>query len=140
MISCRRLRFGQTTKQLTDYSSVIGFQAKFGTVALELAKENHLKTGKWITKSALQKGTKGIFPIHSQSVQAVCHKYLFARDAARKARKAGHKNKYPYKRKNHFNPKWANNSFKVFENGKIQLSMGEFVGKRQAPLNHLGKR
>ena len=37
---------------------------------LELAKETHLKTGKWITKSELQKGTKGTtfpdsFPICS---------------------------------------------------------------------------
>ncbi|MCG7337660.1 transposase, partial [Sporosarcina sp. ACRSM] len=49
-------------------------------------------------------------------------------------RKAGHPNKYPYKRKNHFNTKWANNGFKVFENGKIQLSMGKVEGKLQAPL------
>ena len=109
-----------------DYSSVIGFQEKFGTAVLELAKETHLKTGKWITKSELQKGTKGIFPIHSQSVQAVCHKYLFARDAALEARKAGYKNKYPYKQKKHFNTKWANNGFKVFENGKIAIIDGGF--------------
>ncbi len=101
---------------------------------LELSKETHLKTGKWITKSELQKQTKGMFPIHSQSVQAVCHKYLFARDATNKARKVGYKNKYPYKQKKYFNTKWANNGFKVFENGKIELSMGIFEGKRQAPL------
>ena len=102
---------------------------------LALAKETHLKTGKWISKSELQKGTKGIFPIHSQSVQAVCHKYVFARDAARNARRAGYKNKYPYKQKKHFNTKWANNGFKVFESGKIVLSMGDFEGKRQKPLS-----
>lgn len=31
--------------------------------------------------------------------KAVCHKYLFSRDAAFKARKSGLKNKYPYKKR-----------------------------------------
>ncbi|MFC0299159.1 hypothetical protein [Geobacillus jurassicus] len=52
-----------------------------------LAKEHHLKTGKWITKTELQKATKGRFPIHGQSIQAVVHKYIFARNGAREARK-----------------------------------------------------
>ncbi|MCG7333652.1 transposase, partial [Sporosarcina sp. ACRSM] len=125
MIRCMKTSFRaskETIDRLFECNRVSG---EVWNRCLDLAKETHLKTGKWITKSELQKGTKGTFPIHSQSVQAVCHKYLFARDSARKARKAGHPNKYPYKRKNHFNTKWANNGFKVFENGKIQLSMGK---------------
>ncbi|AGE22648.1 transposase [Geobacillus sp. GHH01] len=31
---------------------------------LRLAKEHHLKTGKWITKTELQKATKGRYRIH----------------------------------------------------------------------------
>ncbi|KMY61391.1 transposase, partial [Geobacillus stearothermophilus] len=50
---------------------------------LRLAKEHHLETGKWITKTELQKATKGRFSIHSQSIQAVVHKYIFARDGAK---------------------------------------------------------
>ena len=134
MIRCMKTPFRankETIDRLFECNRVSG---EVWNRCLELAKETHLQTGKWITKSALQKATKGIFPIHSQSVQAVCHKYLFARDAARKARKSGHKNKYPYKQKSYYNTKWANNGFEVFENGKIQLSMGDFEGKRQAPL------
>lgn len=134
MIRCMKVSFRaskQTINQLFECNRISG---EVWNRCLELAKETHLKTGKWITKSELQKGTKGIFPIHSQSVQAVCHKYVFARDAAKKARQAGYRNKYPYKKKKHFNTKWANNGFKVFKNGKIQLSMGDFEGKRQAPL------
>ncbi|GIN93048.1 transposase [Siminovitchia terrae] len=135
MLRCMKTLFRaskETIDRLFECNRVSGEVWNF---CLALAKETHLKTGKWITKSELQKRSKGIFPIHSQSVQAVCHKYLFARDAALKARKAGHKTKYPYKKKTYFNTKWANNGFKVFENGKIELSMGIFEGKRQKPLN-----
>ena len=92
MIRCMKTSFrasNETIDRLFECNRVSG---EVWNRCLELAKETHLKTGKWITKSALQKGTKGIFPIHSQSVQAVCHKYLFACDAARKARRAGQKN------------------------------------------------
>jgi putative transposase len=134
MIRCLKTSFrasDETMNRLFDCNRVSG---EVWNRCLKLAKETHMTTGKWITKSALQKGTKGIFPIHSQSVQAVCHKYLFARDAAWQARKSGHKNKYPYKQKKHFNTKWANNGFKAFANGKIVLSMGDFDRKRQPPL------
>lgn len=101
---------------------------------LELAKEKHVTTGKWISKSELQSATKGLFPIHSQSIQAVCQKYLFSRDSAIKARRKGLKNKYPYKKKKYFNTKWANNGFVLHDNGKIELKMGNLNGKRQKPL------
>ncbi|RST57264.1 transposase, partial [Siminovitchia terrae] len=113
MLRCMKTLFRaskETIDRLFECNRVSGEVWNF---CLALAKETHLKTGKWITKSELQKRSKGIFPIHSQSVQAVCHKYLFARDAALKARKAGHKTKYPYKKKTYFNTKWANNGFKV---------------------------
>jgi len=134
MIRCLKTSFRankETVDQLFRCNQVSG---EVWNHCLELAKEHRLKTEKWITQSALQKGTKGIYPIHSQSVQAVCHKYLFARDGAHQARKAGQATKYPYKQKKHYNTKWANNGFKVFENGKIELSLGNFEGKRQAPL------
>ena len=102
---------------------------------LELAKEHHLKTEKWIAKSALQKCTKEIFSIQSQSVQVVCHNSLFAPNEENKARKAGYKNKYPHKQKKYFNTKCANNGFTIFENGKIELFRGNFKGKRLAILN-----
>jgi putative transposase len=42
---------------------------------LRLAKE-YFQYGQWISKSELQKQTKGKFHLHSQSIQAVavCHK------------------------------------------------------------------
>lgn len=99
---------------------------------LRIAKEYYLQHGKWLSKSALQKATKGRFRLHSQSIQAVCHKYLFARDSTHQARKQGITTaRYPYKQKNHFNTKWAKQGFKCHPNGKIELSMGIHEGKRQ---------
>ncbi|CAM3893338.1 transposase [Geobacillus stearothermophilus] len=101
---------------------------------LRLAKEHHLETGKWITKTELQKATKGRFSIHSQSIQAVVHKYIFARDGAKEARKKGEKIKYPYKKKKHFNTKWAKDGFVLHEDGTLELSLGIWNRKRQSPL------
>ena len=84
MIRCKKTSFrasDETMNRLFECNRV----SEAWNRCLELAKETHITTGKWITKSELQKGTKGTFPIHSQSVQAVCHKYLFARDAAWRA-------------------------------------------------------
>ncbi|MDR6225310.1 RNA-guided endonuclease InsQ/TnpB family protein [Desmospora profundinema] len=102
---------------------------------LQLSKQHHLDKGKWIAKSELQKATKGRFHLHSQSIQAVCHKYLFARDAAHQAIRKGVKTaRYPYRSKSHYNTKWTKDGFKIHANGKIQLSMGIHKGKREKPI------
>lgn len=90
--------------------------------------------GKWMDKTQIQKATKGKFPLHSQSVQAVCHTYLEARNGAREARKLGLTNKYPYKKKKHYNTTWVDKAFKIEESGFISLSLGTWNRKRQAPI------
>ncbi|MCD9021976.1 transposase, partial [Cohnella sp. NL03-T5] len=67
------------------------------------------------------------------SVQAVCHKYLFARDSAKQAKNQGLANKYPYKNKKHFNTKWVDQSFKI-EGNTLTLSLGIQNGKRLQPI------
>ncbi|WPS85702.1 transposase (plasmid) [Brevibacillus halotolerans] len=102
---------------------------------LDIAKEYHKTTGKWIGKTDLQKATKGQYPMHSQSIQAVCHKYVWARDSIHKAKKQGIKTaRYPYRQKKHFNTKWAKDGFVVHSNNKITLSLGIWNRKRQQPL------
>jgi putative transposase len=102
---------------------------------LRLAKEHFLQYGRWITKSELQKQTKGKFHLHSQSIQAVCHKYVFARQSAHHAIQQGLSTvRYPYKKKKYFNTKWAKDGFTIHENGKIELSMGIHNGKREKPI------
>lgn len=109
--------------------------ARVWNECLQLSKDHYTEHQKWISQSVMQKQTKGTFHLHSQSIQAVCHKYLFARDSAYQAVQKGIKTaRYPYKNKNHYNTKWAKDGFKVYENGKIKLSMGNHDGKREKPI------
>jgi len=102
---------------------------------LGLAKEHFQKTDSWIDRGTLHLATKGQYPIHSQSIQAVYEKYIDARENAHKARSLGFTQiRYPYKEKKHFNTKWKKDGFRVGENGKIELSLGLFSGKRQKPI------
>ena len=44
---------------------------------------------KWITQTDLQKELKGLYPLHSQTIQAVAHKFLAASEGTKEARKKG---------------------------------------------------
>lgn len=103
---------------------------------LKIAKDYYKTTGRWIGKNELQKATKGKYPMHSQSIQAVCHKYLWARDSMHQAKKKGITTaRYPYREKKYFNTKWAKDGFIIYDNGRIELSLGIWNRKRQPPLS-----
>lgn len=102
---------------------------------LNLAKEHFQQSGNWIDRGTLHFMTKGQYPIHSQSIQAVYEKYLTARENAQKARALGHNHiHYPYKKKQHFNTRWKKDGFRIDDHGKIELSLGLSDGKRQKPI------
>ena len=135
MIKCLKTDFVTTKSSLDRLFECNRISAEIYNSCLKIAKDYSLNNnGKWIGKTQLQKEVKNKYPIHSQSVQAVCHKYLFSRDAAFKARKAGLKNKYPYKKKKNFNTKWVDKAFKIHPNGKIELSTGISSGKKNTPI------
>ncbi|MFD0768976.1 RNA-guided endonuclease InsQ/TnpB family protein [Bacillus sp. CGMCC 1.60114] len=122
----------KTIQQLFECNRI---SAEIWNVCLIEAKNYYLKHNKWIGKSQLQQLLKGKYRLHSQSIQAVCHKYLFSRNSTHKAIKKGVKTaKYPYKQKKHFNTKWVDKAFSISENGKITLSLGTYNGKRVPPL------
>ncbi|WP_224725934.1 RNA-guided endonuclease InsQ/TnpB family protein [Paenibacillus vietnamensis] len=103
--------------------------------SLGIARAYHQEHGKWIDQTLLQKATKRNYSLHSQSIQAVCHKYLQARESAKRAKRKGFDHiRYPYKQKKHFSTKWAAQGFTLHENGKIHLSLGLHQGKRQKPI------
>jgi putative transposase len=97
---------------------------------VQIARYYYRLGGGWITKSDLQKEVKGLYPLHSQTIQAVAHKFLQAREGAQKARKAGFNVRYPWKHKFVCNPKWVGQSF-TLQGKKIILSLGIWNGKRQ---------
>ena len=108
--------------------------AEIWNTSLELAKNHHLETGEWITKSELQRQTKKLFPLHSQSVQSVVHRYIWNRDSAHKAREKGYSTRYPHRTKKYYPTRWVQEAFTIFPNGKIELSLGIWNGKRQKPI------
>ncbi|MGM7634931.1 RNA-guided endonuclease InsQ/TnpB family protein [Bacillus sp. Hm123] len=100
---------------------------------VQLARYYYRIHGKWINKSDLQAELKGLYSLHSQTIQAVCHKFLRAREGVRQARKTNKSIRYPYKEKFVFHPKWVDKSF-VLEGRKLILSLGRWQGKQQTPL------
>jgi putative transposase len=135
MLRCKKISFHATKANLDRLFECNRISALVWNECLLTAKEYALSNdGRWINKTNLQTALKRRFLLASQSIQAVAHKYLFARDASFKARQKGLKNKYPYKKKKHFNSKWVDKAFTVHPNGKIELHMGVVDGKRQKPI------
>ena len=101
--------------------------------ALRVAKEYALAhDGKWIQQTELQKQLKNRFPLHSQSVQSVAHRYLFARDSAYSARQKGYPNKYPWRHKKNYNTRWVDDAFSFnYESRELTLSLGIQNHKQQ---------
>jgi putative transposase len=134
MIRCVKTAFQTSKADLERLFACNRISAEIWNKCLSIAKNYSLQhDGKWIGKTELQAALKNQFPLHSQSVQAVCHKYIFARDSAKQANNQGLDNKYPYKNKKYFNSKWVDQSFKI--NGNvIELSLGVQHGKRQQPI------
>ncbi len=85
------------------------------------------------SKGDLQKALKGLYPINSQSVQAVTDKYCAACLATKSAKDNGLAKKYPWRRKRNFPTTWKADGFKFLEN-RLKLSLGIFAGKRQKPI------
>ena len=100
---------------------------------LRIAKEYSLAhDGKWIQLTGLCEALKQRYPMHSQSVQSVAKRYLFARDAARAARLKGYKNRYPWRLKKNYNTRWIDKAFSFNFGAKtLSLSLGNWDGKRQ---------
>ncbi|BAU29810.1 putative transposase [Aneurinibacillus soli] len=135
MIRTMKTRFYASKHNLDRLFACNRESANVWNECISLAKTYAMQNnGRWIGKTELQKLIKGKYPLHSQSIQAVAHKYLFSRDGARQAKQKGYINKYPYKTKKYFNTKWANHGFMLHQNGKIELSMGIWERKRQSPI------
>ena len=97
--------------------------AEVWNLCLKIDKEyREQNNGDWIDRNKLQKLTKKCVHLHAKGIHHVVHKYLFARDAARRAKEEGRKDVlYPYKQKNYFVTGWDSQSYKV-EGNKILLA------------------
>lgn len=132
MIRVHKTTFSTSKADLDRLYACNRISADIWNDCLEIARAYHQEHGKWIDQTELQKATKGNYSLHSQSIQAVCHKYLWARESAKNAKRQGYDHiRYPYRQKKHFPTKWAAQGFTLHENGKIGLSLGLREGKRQ---------
>ena len=134
MLKCRKIKFKTSKSNINRLFDCNHESAKVWNDCLVHARNYSKENGKSINRTQLQKATKQNYNLHSQSIQAVAHKYLHARKAAYEAIQKGYKNKYPYRKKRHFNTKWAKDGFVIDNNGKIELRMGNRDGKRQLPI------
>lgn len=120
----KRVSFHASKEAIDRLFACNRMSAYVWNACLEVAKNHHLQAGKWINRTHLQQAIKKMVPLHSQSIQAVAHNYLDARDSTKKAREKGISTaRYPYKKKRHYNTKWVDKAFKI-EGNKITLSMG----------------
>lgn len=134
MLRCLKTEFHTSKSDLQKLFECNRISGEIWNECLVVAKEFSLQNdGKWIGKTALQSALKARFPLHSQSIQAVAHKYLFARDATFASRKKGFPTKYPWRKKKHFNTKWVDKAFEI-EGNCLFLSLGIQNGKRQTPI------
>ena len=101
---------------------------------LDKAKEYRKKhNGAWISQGQLEKELKNIYPLHSQSVQAVAQRYCDNRQSTKAARDKGYLNvRYPWRYKHAYPTRWKQN-IKLIGN-KISLPLGMWSGHRQTPI------
>lgn len=123
-----------TTEDLNKLYACNRISAMIWNKILELSLYYRKVTcGKWIPESDLKQVLKNVYPLHSQSVQAIIEKYVIAREDTRLAIQKGYKNKYPYKIKHHYPSIWKSNGFKIKDN-ILELSLGTFNHKRQSSI------
>ena len=95
--------------------------------AWNLCKDIHLEARKnslrWPNSEELQKATRGLFALHSQTVQMICHAFLANVDTAQQVKRVNPKMRYPYKAKQYYPLLWPAQAV-CAESGRIILPMG----------------
>jgi len=134
MIRCLHSSFHTSKDDLNRLFACNRISALVWNKVLDLSKFYRIITnGKWITESDLKLVLKNIYPIYSESVQAVIEKYIQNREDTLLANKKGFKNKYPWKYKYNFPTTWKVHGFKIKDN-ILELSLAEFNRKRQSKI------
>ena len=105
---------------------------------VEIDNQFFAVNGRFMRFSELQTALLGFSNLHRMGVYHVYRKYLFARSAMCKSKKANHSNSYavnlPFRAKKYFNTGWDYQGIKVdYDAGTISLC-------RAAPPNESGKR
>jgi len=81
------------------------------------------RSSKWLNSGDLEKLTKGMYALHSQTIQALAQKFDDNCKTARELRKIDPEARYPYKDKNYQTVIWKDQAIRIVE-GKIVLPNG----------------
>jgi putative transposase len=84
------------------------------------ARRKHLP---WPRRDDLQQATKGLYTLHSQTVQMICHKFLTNIENTQQVRKQNRRMRYPYKDKRFHTLYWPAQAVSI-ECGRVVLPMG----------------
>lgn len=107
MIRCLKADFKTSKENLDKLFACNRISAMIWNKCLQLSKEHReANEGKWISLDGIQKYTKGVYPLHSQSVQSVSERYCWSRDAAKAARDKGLNTSYPWRFKHAYPTRW----------------------------------
>jgi len=107
MIRCLKTDFKTSCEELDRLFACNRISALIWNKCLDIAREYRLSNGgAWISNSELQKELKNLYPLHSQSVQAVSDRYCDARKATKEARDKGLNTSYPWKYKHAYPTRW----------------------------------
>jgi putative transposase len=77
----------------------------------------------WPREHEFHLATRGRFPLHSQTVQAICRAFVGTIEATQERRKKNHRIRYPYKDKRFYPLLWPAQAVS-WERGRIVLPMG----------------
>lgn len=134
MIRCVKTDFKTSKEDLDRLFACNRVSAMIWNKCLELAKAyRKVNDGKWISKGKLQKLLKNIYPLHSQSVQAITDRYDDARLGTKAARDNGFLNiNYPWKYKKNYPTRWKQGT-KLIDNTLI-LPLGVWDHHKQEPI------
>lgn len=107
MIRCLKTDFKTSKENLDKLFACNRISAMVWNKCLDLAKRYRIvNDGAWIQKGDLQKELKDLYPLHSQSVQAITDRYCDARDGAKAARDKGLSISYPWRNKHAYPTRW----------------------------------
>ena len=137
-VNCSKLDY-QYFMQCNKYSAIIW------NACVKADQESRKINGKSLTRSELQFMMKKSVPIIlANSINIVILKYVTARDAMWRSRKAKHKNsnkvKLPYKEKKYYNTGWTHQNIKIYKDkgyltlAKPVLPDEQGINRKQKPL------
>jgi putative transposase len=118
------LRLDQLPRSLTSRLRAAQEEAaRVWNECVRIHQEARTARTRWPNRDDLQTATRGMFALHSQTVQMICHAFLATVETARQLKKTNPRMRYPYKEKHFYPLLWPAQAVTV-QAGRVVLPMG----------------